>query len=220
MNEFLPMSDMVDRRIYRIKSRNLWVGVWDAANKAFIGIRRKFGDRYLFAEYHWETGPPYGTANAISDLGVDVGDEIPLRENLEGSWCNCPNDRRAEFRPDVPGTRAPGKWYHVDDGSLLDAEAKDYSHGRMNYALFELLEPFDNEALEERKAEGERFEQERLSIAYCPQTYEDMLRERRSASAQKWIREKRATGSNFEDVRVEFMRRLSLPLKDFADKEE
>jgi len=81
----LPMADLEDRRIYHIQSRNLIVGVWHAENNGFIGIRRKFDREFLFEEYHWETGPPFGTAWAIEDLGVTAPAEIDLSQHPENS---------------------------------------------------------------------------------------------------------------------------------------
>lgn len=45
--------------IYRIRSRNLLVGVfvgqdWNDEFPRFIGIREKFGSRFLFEEYGWD----------------------------------------------------------------------------------------------------------------------------------------------------------------------
>lgn len=56
----IPLSEVTQRGVYRIHSRNLSIGVFNGAT-GFIGIRHKFGSRYLFTEYHWDTGAPYGT---------------------------------------------------------------------------------------------------------------------------------------------------------------
>ena len=75
------MSDLEDGRVYRIHSRNLITGVWVADTQGFIGIREKFGAEYLFEEYHWETGPPFGTASPITALDAWV----PVNERTEDS---------------------------------------------------------------------------------------------------------------------------------------
>ena len=54
--------------LYKLNSRNLDYGVYDDAQKGFIGIRTKFGSRYLFTEYHWDTGSPFGTAMPIKEM--------------------------------------------------------------------------------------------------------------------------------------------------------
>lgn len=65
-------GDLVPRGIYRVYSRNLVVGVWDGTDDpcGFVGIRRKFNEEFLFTEYHWEDGPPYGTVKPTDLLGV------------------------------------------------------------------------------------------------------------------------------------------------------
>lgn len=57
----IPVGDCVNGGFYLIDSRNFSFGVYNEENKGFIGIREKFGDEYLFTEYHWDTGPPCGT---------------------------------------------------------------------------------------------------------------------------------------------------------------
>jgi len=91
---WIDPATLIDRRIYRIRSRNLVIGAWDAKSKGFIGLREKFGDVYLFTEYeHDLMGPPHGTARAVDDLGVDVPDDIVMDEYLrtsDGALCNNP----------------------------------------------------------------------------------------------------------------------------------
>lgn len=69
-DKYLPIAECVNGRIYRLQSRNLIVGVYREETKGFIGIRRKFGHTYLFEEYHWDTGAPYGTAYPIEEVAV------------------------------------------------------------------------------------------------------------------------------------------------------
>ncbi len=54
--------------LYKIYSRNLDCGVYDETTKGFVGIRTKFGSRYLFTEYHWDTGAPFGTVQPIKEI--------------------------------------------------------------------------------------------------------------------------------------------------------
>lgn len=75
----MPMSTLEDGRIYRIQSRNLITGVWRAKTQGFTGIREKFGAQYLFEEYHWETGAPFGTAHALYPLDATMS----LADQLE-----------------------------------------------------------------------------------------------------------------------------------------
>lgn len=68
--EQIPIEQLEDGRIYLIRSRNLLVGVWRASSRGFIGIREKFGERYLFEEFHYDNGPPLGTAWALRASGI------------------------------------------------------------------------------------------------------------------------------------------------------
>ena len=52
--DYIPLNECKKGFLYEIHSRNLDFGVFDG-NDGFIGIREKFGKRYLFTEYHWET---------------------------------------------------------------------------------------------------------------------------------------------------------------------
>lgn len=80
MNSYIPLSECKRGHLYRINSRNLSLGVYDG-NWGFIGIRTKFGDRYLFTELHWDTGPPHGTVKPIEELER-------WQENLNENWDN------------------------------------------------------------------------------------------------------------------------------------
>lgn len=72
-SESLPkIEDLVHNRLYWIRSRNLVLGIWDSEKRGFTGIRRKWDDRFLFTEYHWDTGEPYGTVMDAIDTEVDL----------------------------------------------------------------------------------------------------------------------------------------------------
>jgi hypothetical protein len=77
--DMIPLDSCLDRGLYRLNSRNLGMGVFDASTKGFVGIRNKFGRDYLFTEYHWDTGAPFGTALPLEYLG-DLPREISLSE--------------------------------------------------------------------------------------------------------------------------------------------
>lgn len=78
---WIAQSDCVAGTIYALHSRNLTVGVYDGVT-GFIGIREKFGHRYLFTEYHrGDADLPrvIGTVTPLRVLGaLPVG--IPVRE--------------------------------------------------------------------------------------------------------------------------------------------
>lgn len=57
----ISIAECRPRWLYRIAARNFRLGVFNAENSGFIGIREKFGSEFLFTEYHWDTGAPFGT---------------------------------------------------------------------------------------------------------------------------------------------------------------
>lgn len=71
----IPLPDCVKGRVYKIRCRNLKLGVFDG-NEGFIGIRTKWSDRYLDTEYHWDQGEPHGTVRGVAELGVDLPENI------------------------------------------------------------------------------------------------------------------------------------------------
>ncbi len=61
MTQPIPLTECQHGGLYRINSRNLSLGVFNKEDNGFIGIREKFFCLYLFTEYHWDTGAPFGT---------------------------------------------------------------------------------------------------------------------------------------------------------------
>ena len=78
----ISLSECKKRRVYKLHSRNLSFGVFNGET-GFIGIRTKFGSMYLDTEYHWDTGPPFGTARPEDDTGINVPEEVILDDNEE-----------------------------------------------------------------------------------------------------------------------------------------
>lgn len=84
-----PQHPLVTRGIYRIHSRNLSHGVYNGID-GFTGIREKFGSTYLFTEYLWEQGPPYGTvAIEPREHIADLMPHIPLGEYSTAVCITC-----------------------------------------------------------------------------------------------------------------------------------
>lgn len=77
----IPIEECKDGVLYRIFSRNLAFGVYREGVKGFVGIREKFGYEYLFTEFHWDTGPPFGTVNPKEEL-EPVPEGMCLNESL------------------------------------------------------------------------------------------------------------------------------------------
>jgi hypothetical protein len=66
---YIKLEDCIEGNLYKIHSRNLTHGIFTKFNNGFLGIREKFGSTYLFTEYHWDTGAPFGTVSPLIDLG-------------------------------------------------------------------------------------------------------------------------------------------------------
>lgn len=52
--EYLKIDQLKDDYLYKIIARNANYGIWIPQRKGFIISRIKFGNNYLFEEYHWD----------------------------------------------------------------------------------------------------------------------------------------------------------------------
>lgn len=197
----IPIADMVHRGIYRVFSRNLIVGVWDETTQGILGIREKFGDRYLFTEYHWDTGAPTGTANPLRLLG-HVPEEVPLNEHF--SLC-ADHSRPTKYRWSIPFAPHRGQWTHDDDGSVMPDE--DRAIGKLNQTLFDLLLPCEATVLEEIRAEELARQAEQDSLKYKPLTREEHESKERSAAALAWVTAEMDQGRSYRDLADEYHQR-------------
>jgi len=128
----IPMEQCIRGRIYRVHCRNLAVAVYDGEG-GFIGIRTKFGSRYLFTEFHWDKDPHLGTVKGMEDLGIDVPENIPVLDDL--GTVDKKTQRPVAFHPDR-------KWFFTDtDQNDPSIEA----YRKSNTALFKLLDTIEKE---------------------------------------------------------------------------
>lgn len=104
----ISLENCKNRYLYKIKSRNLSLGVFNEEVKGFIGIRLKFNHEFLFTEYHWDTGAPFGTVKPIEILNK-ISDDIELKEILDTIDLN--SKRSVDFE------EAKG-WYYIDSGEF------------------------------------------------------------------------------------------------------
>lgn len=133
-------------RVYRLQSRNLESGVWYGKD-GFVGIRTKFGRRFLDLEIHWGLSKTFGTAQALESLGT-ISESISLDISLGTECGNCHKPvnyvkRHAEQKG------SSGEWLH-DDGSpncsvpVHDSTARKASPVAIpNDALFAELRKYD-----------------------------------------------------------------------------
>ena len=133
----IPIAECTPGRVYQIQSRHLTFGVYDG-EEGFIGIREKFGHRYLFTEYHWDQGPPHGTVSGQKDLGIDLPADISPKESL---GIVDEETRRAVFfdRSVSQGGRG---WVFCDTN---EASEEIRPVEVPNHALFEFLERVQKE---------------------------------------------------------------------------
>lgn len=93
----IPRGDVVVGRAYVIHARNGGVGIAVKEDDA-LGYRlhrEKFGKHYLFVEFDWDEGPPYGTAIPLSAIAA----EPPADEADLLAWLtNQEDEHRGEIR--------------------------------------------------------------------------------------------------------------------------
>lgn len=143
--KYIAVADCKRGHLYRVRSRNLAFGLFvPEKENGFIGIREKFGRLYLFTEYHWDNGAPFGTVRPVEDLGLIEDPTIPFEERGPTTCQHCGElveYRKVEGgRKLEDGTVVPGKWEHLGgDGSC----EKVYPVSSDNERLYKLLEKLE-----------------------------------------------------------------------------
>jgi hypothetical protein len=121
----IPYAELERGVIYRLHSRNLVHGVFDG-QRGFIGVREKWGSRYLDTEYYARTAWP------LEEIGrLPEGVELKERE----ASVDRESGRPVAFdRPVAEGGRG---WYYLDsDETSQDIHPVSYTY----QPLFQLLE--------------------------------------------------------------------------------
>ena len=71
---YIKMEDLKDGYLYRIHARNGMYGIYKEDSKEFHLSRIKFGDNFLFPEYHYDIGEVneklkrYGTVKPLKEI--------------------------------------------------------------------------------------------------------------------------------------------------------
>ena len=65
---YLKIPELKDGYTYRVSARNASFGIWRKSKNSFIISRWKFGANYIFEEYHYDTGAPFGTVNPLEEI--------------------------------------------------------------------------------------------------------------------------------------------------------
>lgn len=123
--DWLGVHELVHGGAYRIRSRNLTHGVWCEKREGFVGIREKFGDLFLFMEYHHDTGGSFGTVRPFEFIEM-----CPI-EDLREYHSRCTEGRDVHFMEHDDGT---GWQYHTDDNSRLPQRSRGEEETCKNYA--------------------------------------------------------------------------------------
>jgi len=97
----IPMDQCKDGFLYVVDARNSKLGIYKEKNNAFTISRYKFGSNFLFDEFHWDTGEPYGTVHPLKEIGVVpvMSDEEKLAY-LNTKWVELKEEVSSYF-PDI-----------------------------------------------------------------------------------------------------------------------
>jgi hypothetical protein len=156
----IPKEQCKDRKLYRIHSRNLLFGVFRATTGGFLGLREKFDRVYVFEEYHYDNGPPYGTVRPIEELPEELPEGIQNEVDLGAKCSKCgrdseyidwPEGGEREITLQSGETRmVPGLWKHLDGTRCEDM----YGHTKDNYALDKWLQEMEEKYYKGRQTCG------------------------------------------------------------------
>ena len=92
--EYIKIEDLKPGWLYRIAARNSSHGIWLPQRNAFLISRVKFYDNYLFEEYHYDTGAPFGTVKPLEEIEQSPYDAAALNE----IWEDVPGKEHKEYR--------------------------------------------------------------------------------------------------------------------------
>jgi hypothetical protein len=70
LKNYIKIEDCKDGYLYLISARNSHIGIFNKDKNSFTISRVKFSNNYLFDEFHWDTGEPYGTVKPIREIGI------------------------------------------------------------------------------------------------------------------------------------------------------
>ena len=145
-NNLVPKEECLPRGVYEIYSRNLVVGVYRPETGGFIGIREKYGSFYLFEEYHWENGPPYGTVKPFRLITM-LPEDIEVKTNMGTlcDKCNKPTEWKADIDKETGAVLSMGKWYYKD----TDEEICGSPVGVSNKKLLDFLKEIEEKEIKD-----------------------------------------------------------------------
>lgn len=141
LTDFISESACVVGRVYRLRARNLRIGVY-VGERGFVGIREKFAELRLDTEYHFgEPGNVVGTAIPIEDLGplpdgIVCALDLGTRDSVTG--------RDIHYVNDIPNPHdglegVMGWWAYTDTGEVCPKVPGCLAHRAGNAPLFAFL---------------------------------------------------------------------------------
>jgi len=79
MDDYIKIPDLKEGHLYQIEARNASYGIWIADEEGFAISRIKFGDNFMFVEYHWDcqsfaTARPINLIEQSPFIGKDFDD--------------------------------------------------------------------------------------------------------------------------------------------------
>ena len=67
MEDYIKMPDLKEGYVYKLNARNATFGIWSSKQKGFAISRIKFGNNFLFVEYHYDC-ESFATAAPIKEV--------------------------------------------------------------------------------------------------------------------------------------------------------
>ncbi len=83
MINYISLDKCRDSFLYLIYARNANLGIFKKQNNSFVISRFKFKQNFLFEEYHWDTGEPFGTVKPVELLGPVSMSFLPTMDEKE-----------------------------------------------------------------------------------------------------------------------------------------
>lgn len=79
MPDYIKMDALLPYGLYKIEARNASYGIWLPMESGFAISRIKFGDNFLFVEFHWDclafaTAKPINLIERSPFIGKDFDD--------------------------------------------------------------------------------------------------------------------------------------------------
>jgi hypothetical protein len=128
--------------------------VYRASTGGFLGLRTKFGSVYVFEEYHYDHGAPFGTVIPNEPLPETLPEHIPNTDDL-GTICqNCGTPAEYRYWPeggereitlsDGSKMNVQGQWQHVQDTECTDVRSAHVGNPALHDWLLEMEKKYRN----------------------------------------------------------------------------